>query len=166
MFGGLQFKIGEVRNATRLTVGVLSGFVTPESRWWIGFGAFGVAEGLSGSVGAGQARDIQFNYFGVSGGNLLAGSGALALSAGSLVGFGALNYPYEVYSGEDWLEQYDFVFVLEPGIDLYATIYQSLYLSLGASYRLTTGVEYEGLDNADFSGPSAVIGVGFGSFPR
>ncbi len=59
---------------------------------------------------------------------------------------------------------FKFVFVLEPAVNAELNVTTWFRLNAGVSYRFVTGVTQVGLDNGDFSGPTATLTFKFGTF--
>jgi len=78
-----------------------------------------------------------------------------------LIGGGAINYrdnQFDTYGKDDPF------FVVEPGLHLELNVTDFFRIAGGASYRFTTGVSLDQLDDDDLSGPSGMLTFKFGKF--
>ena len=82
-------------------------------------------------------------------------------TAGMHAGFGDLNYHVKNID-QSWDK--DWIYFMEPSAHIELNVFKWMRADLGASYRYVTGVDFPGLNNADVSGPSAVLTLKFGSF--
>jgi hypothetical protein len=83
------------------------------------------------------------------------------VSLGLLIGAGGVTWNPDGQAGGP---ADDAFFVIEPELDVVLTATGFLRVALGASYRLTQGVELFDLDDADLSGLAGLVMLKFGSF--
>lgn len=89
-------------------------------------------------------------------------------SAGALIGAGSIQladrYPWRDPSRVETLGDQDYYFLVEPEVAAELNITSWMRAKVAGSYRFVTGVETEGIENSDVSGPAGSFTVMFGSF--
>lgn len=87
---------------------------------------------------------------------------------GVLVGAGGVGYRAQngddgdSGNGRDTLS--DAFFVVEPSLDAELNVTRNFRISIGAGYRIVSGIQLQGLSNGDIGGPNACLLLKFGSF--
>jgi hypothetical protein len=124
----------------------------------------GAGYGLVNEIEAGPAdRVLDFGYGGLFLEYINRPHKLMHLSVHSLIGLGGLRYrPYDYEWDDRW--HADALFVLEPGMDVELNITKHIRIGLGGSYRLVSGVDLEGLEGNDLSGPTASMTFKLGRF--
>lgn len=84
------------------------------------------------------------------------------LTASTLIGAGGLTY--RDHTMESSQRDGNAFFVMEPGLHAELNVTSFFRVSSGVSYRLTSGIDYGGFRDSDFSGLHALITFKFGSF--
>lgn len=79
-------------------------------------------------------------------------------SAGILVGGGWVSYRQVSVRSRNGL------FVIEPALNVLASLAEHVHVGLGGSYRFVSGVTLDGLRNSDLNGPALALEIRFGSF--
>ncbi|MHB9030773.1 MAG: hypothetical protein ACYC9O_18550, partial [Candidatus Latescibacterota bacterium] len=170
-FGGPVIKYTRIHDQNAFLVGGRGGWFFNHSLM-LGGGGYGViseVDAPSGALGPWEKSplDIEFGYLGLEIEYLRNSGSLLHYNFYTLLGGGADNYVKDAGSVWDSNEQSgetDFMLVMEPAITGELNVTPWFRLNAGISWRLVSGVEQAGLDNSDFSGPSAALTLKFGRF--
>lgn len=84
------------------------------------------------------------------------------MTASTLIGAGGITVRDENMEHLD--DDADAFFVFEPGVHAELNVTSFFRISGGLSYRFTSGIDYGGFRDGDFSGPNAVLTFKFGAF--
>jgi hypothetical protein len=177
-------KIGEIHDEIRPMVGIRGGLEINRS-FYVGLAGYGLARPESSGPGPhscySQYDDYNYNnewdlgYGGLEFGIIAGRPQTGQLSLGMLVGGGATNehgfdYYNTGYTGDnhsdyhtDYHHKHGF-FVLEPQLDLSASVARNVRLSVGGSYRFVDHVKSFYYTQDDLQGPTFNIGVAIGIF--
>lgn len=158
-------KIGEIRSAIRPMIGIRGGLEINRS-FYVGLAGYGLVRHESNGFGPhnrydhGNKWDMGYGglEFGVIAGRPQTGQ----LSFGVLIGGGATNehrYDYDY----DYRHEHGF-FVLEPQLDLSASLARNVRLSVGGSYRFVDHVKSFRYTQDDLQGPTFNVAIAFGIF--
>lgn len=174
-FGGPVVKFSNIKDEFALLVGGYGGWFVNHT-FLIGAGGYGLATRINASdaaqakYGTGEQLKLMFGY----GGGVLEyvnkSNKLVHYSISTLIGAGGVvyterdHYDYDENDEEDHVGPSDAVFVLEPALNIELNIASFFRVNAGASYRMVSGVNLEGLKNSDLSGPSANLALKFGLF--
>jgi hypothetical protein len=106
--------------------------------------------------------DIKFETFGFDLEYAVRPKAPTHLTLGVLLGGAAAHYVRN--KTHEQHGETDFMFLLEPLAGVEQRVTDRIHLNLAGSYRLVSGVEQQGLKDADCSGPAAALAVKFGRF--
>lgn len=169
-FGGPVIKYSRIHDQNALMVGGRGGWVLNHTLM-LGGGGYGIISEVDAPAGAlgpwERSLDIEFGYGGFEIEYIRNSNSLLHYSIYTLIGGGANNYVKDAGSVWDSNEQSgetEFLLVLEPAFTGELNVAPRVRLNVGLSYRLVSGIEQAGLDNSDFSGPSASLTLKFGRF--
>jgi len=84
------------------------------------------------------------------------------MTASTLIGAGGITIRDENLEIDD--READPFFVIEPGVHAELNVTSFFRVAGGLSYRFTSGIDYGGFRDSDFSGPNALITFKFGAF--
>jgi hypothetical protein len=162
-FGGPVVKFTEIDDRFGVLVGGRGGWIINGSLV-IGGGGYALAnvgsfENLTN--GAGDPGGLEMAYGGLEFGYVHRPDDRVHVSLGLLIGAGGVTWNPDGQAGGP---ADDAFFVFEPELDVVLTATGFLRVALGASYRLTQGVELFDLDDADLSGLAGLVMLKFGSF--
>ncbi len=177
-----ELKIGEIRNDIKPMVGIRGGIEINRS-FYVGLAGYGLPRPESdgpGPLALNHYDDFNHNnewdlgYGGLEFGVIAGRPRTGQLSFGVLVGGGATNehrYDYNSgYTGDnlsdyhgEYHRRHGF-FVLEPQLDLSASVARNVRLSVGGSYRFVDHVKSFYYTQDDLQGPTFNIGVAIGIF--
>jgi hypothetical protein len=87
------------------------------------------------------------------------------LTVETLIGGGGISY-YDDEGNDPFNDEYngDAFFIVEPGVNFELNISRRLRFAAGASYRITSGVEFQDLKDGDITGPAINLMLKFGKF--
>jgi hypothetical protein len=168
-FGGPVVKLTRIYNQGAVMVGGRGGWIINHCLV-IGGGGYGVVNDIDAPEGVLPLEgplDIEFGYGGFEIEFIIHPNSISHFSFYTLVGAGGNNFVIDEGDTEESDQQVgesDFVVVVEPAINAELNVTTWFRLNAGVSYRMVTGVDQEGLDNSDFSGPSASLTFKFGRF--
>jgi hypothetical protein len=106
--------------------------------------------------------DVQFECFGLDLEYAPRPAAPTHLTLSGFFGGGAAHYMRD--KTDEQHGETDFMLQLEPAVGVEQRVSNWLHLNLAASYRLVSGVEQPGLENADINGPAATLAVKLGRF--
>lgn len=110
---------------------------------------------------------LRFSEGGIRAGYIHRSDDLLHVTAGALIGGGTILRQRNVARGPEDLRDAAserVYFMVEPEIGAELNITTWMRAHLGASYRIVSVSDYEGLTSDDLSGPSASFSLRFGSF--
>lgn len=172
-FGGPMVKFSTIKNDFALLVGGYGGWLINHT-FLIGGGGYGLSTRINASpsaqnkYGEGEQLKLMFGY----GGGVLEyvnrSNRLIHYSVSTLIGAGGVTYTernqYNYDDGNEHKGPTDAVFVLEPAANIELNVASFFRINAGASYRMVSGVNLEGLKNSDLSGPSMNLALKFGVF--
>lgn len=174
-FGGPVVKFSNIKKDFALLVGGYGGWFVNHT-FLIGAGGYGLATKINASesaqakYGQGEQLKLMFGYGGAVLEYVNRSNKLVHYSINTLIGAGGVvyterdHYGYDEDDDDDHIGPSDAVFVLEPGLNAELNVASFFRINAGASYRMVTGVNLEGLKNSDLSGPSVNLTLKFGLF--
>jgi hypothetical protein len=162
-FGAPVVKFTEIDSRFGVLVGGRGGWIINGSVV-IGGGGYGLANGANFEHvmnGAGDPGRLEMGYGGLEMGYVHRPDELVHLSLGLLIGAGGVVWNPDGQSGN---QADDAFFVAEPELDVVLNVTRFFRVALGASYRLTQGVQLFDLGDADLSGLAGLVALKFGSF--
>jgi hypothetical protein len=116
---------------------------------------------------SGEPYILRLNEGGIRIGYIHNSDDALHFTVGTMIGAGSMTLS-ERYV---WTDDDDFAwdvdqmyFIVEPEVAAEVNITSWMRAQVGASYRLVSGADYEGLRSGNLSGPAGTFMLKFGSF--
>jgi hypothetical protein len=168
-FGGPVVKFTSINDQSAVMVGGRGGWILNHSLV-LGGGGYGVVTEVNAPEGALPLEgplDIEFGYGGFEVEYIIHPKSLVHFSIYTLIGGGVTNFVKDVGAVTESNEQAGeshFMFVLEPTVNAELNVTTWFRLNAGMSYRLTSGVNQEGLNDSDFSGMAATLTFKFGKF--
>ena len=169
-YGGIDVRYSRVSSQDALLVGG-EGAVLLNHRLAIGGGGYGLSSLVSGPRSAnGEPTFVGFGYGGLVVRDNFVNERPVYLSVGALIGAGGVGFFEQVSEDEHDPDPLDSgldagaFFVVEPSVGIHVNVARWMRVGASAAYRFTRGIDVEGLDDSDFSGPSAGGHVEFGWF--
>jgi len=168
-FGGAVVKFTSINDQSAVMVGGRGGWIINHSLV-LGGGVYGVVTEVNAPAGVlplERPLDIEFGYGGFEMEYIIHPKSLVHFSIYTLIGGGVTNFVKDVGAVTESNEQAgesDFMFVLEPAVNAELNVTTWFHLNGGVSYRLTSGVNQEGLNDCDFSGMAATLTFKFGKF--
>ncbi len=86
------------------------------------------------------------------------------MTASTLIGAGGITIREDTLDMEIDDREAEPFFVIEPGVHAELNVTSFFRISGGLTYRFTSGIDYGGYSDGDFSGPNALITFKFGAF--
>lgn len=163
-FGAPVVKFTSLRGQGAVMVGGRGGWIVSPSLT-IGGGAYGTVAEVDAPAGVPFSTgplDLRMETFGFDAEYRLPFAAPVHLTVGAFAGGAAVHYYKENTDEQDG--ETDFMLLLEPTAGLERRIVGWLHLHLGASYRLTRGVEQFGLEPRDLDRASVIIAAKIGEF--
>ena len=164
-YGGPMVQLTQINGETGVMVGGKGGWIIKQKDFSIVIGGGGMA--LANNIRA----DIFENelYYRIGYGGLLLEFVSKPYkmrhhSFSLLIGGGALSFREKGDFGDNFDDDSDAFFIMEPGINYVVNITSFFRVGLGLSYRLISGLNKYDVKNEDISGVSGVIEFKFGSF--
>lgn len=166
-YGGLEVKFGEINGEWEVFVGGRGGWII-NHQFVLGGAGYGMA--TEGETNPGTINPFNNELFEMGyGGVLLAyinnSHKLIHLTVETLIGGGGISYYNDgnhIYLDSEFDD--DAFFIVEPGVNFELNISRKLRFATGASYRITSGVEYLDLEDGDISGPAINLMLKFGKF--
>lgn len=160
-FGGPVAKISEVRNELALFAGGRGGWLIDQT-FVLGGAGYGLTTGVETGLIDAEDRpvDLTMGYGGLELEYIHDSWSVVHWSLKSLVGGGGAS----LKDVDGFALEEDGFFVLEPEANLTVNVTEFFRIGVGASYRITHGVELTDFVNADLSGPAASLQLKFGGF--
>ncbi len=160
-------KFSSVHDDLGVFVGARGGLIVNHS-FAIGFGGYGLAsyvEALNrGPLGE---RYMEMGYGGLDIEYIINPNDLVHFSVGTLIGAGGILFNDRSQGSEYWDERdpdVDAFFIAEPTVNVDLNVTTFLKTSLGASYRLVSGLRSDVSNNAELSGFSAMLSIRVGKF--
>ena len=158
-YGGPIIKFTEMNDEFAVLIGGRGGLLI-NHRFLIGGGGYGLANEIPAGHMWPNDYLLELGYGGLVLEYILRPRKLIHLSFYTLIGGGGLCFRDQWY--EPW--DHDAFFVAEPGIDLIMNITNCFRIGVGGSYRYTSGINSDGLQDEDIMGPSAALTFKFGWF--
>lgn len=161
-FGGPVVKLTEIDNRFGVLVGGHGGWII-DGRFTLGGGgyALGNVGNFENLTNGGDPGGLEMAYGGVEFGYVHGPDAVVHIGVGLLLGAGGLTWTPDDASGTEVESSF---FVAEPEVDVVINATRFLRIAVGATYRLTGGVDLLDLGNSDLSGLGAVVAFNFGGF--
>ena len=160
-------KFSSVHDDLGVFVGARGGLIVNHS-FVIGFGGYGLAsyvEALNrGPLGE---RYMEMGYGGLDIEYIINPNDLVHFSVGTLIGAGGILFNDRSRGSEYWDERERDVnafFIAEPAVNVDLSVTTFLKTSLGASYRLVSGLKSDVSNNAELSGFSVMLSIRVGKF--
>ena len=170
-FGAPVIKFTSINKQFGVLVGGKGGWIIDHTII-LGAGGYGLANNVEVvDIGDGRGPFLNFGYGGFDMEYIINWGKVVHTSLNLLIGGGAVSHRNN-YIVLDWnLNTSNFgtintdnFFIAEPEINIEVNIVKFFRINIGASYRIISGVNLDGLRNSDFSGPSVVMTLKFGKF--
>jgi hypothetical protein len=162
-YGGVEVKFADINGEWEVLVGGRGGWII-NHQFVLGGAGYGLAT-------RGEIRprviypyyidEFEMGYGGVLLGYISRSDKLIHLTIETLIGGGGITPYDQTFNGEF---DSDAFFIVEPEVSFIANVSKLMRFGFGASYRITSGVEYLGLDDDDISGPAINLMVKFGKF--
>lgn len=166
-YGGVEVKFGEINGEWEVFVGGRGGWII-NHQFVLGGAGYGLAthgETNPGSIFPYLNEKFEMGYGGVLLAYINNSHKLIHLNVETLIGGGGITYfddrDYYRFDGEF---DDDAFFIIEPGVNFELNISSRLRFAAGASYRITSGVEYLDLEDSDITGPAINLMLKFGKF--
>ncbi|MFC1724255.1 hypothetical protein ACFL4T_01420 [candidate division KSB1 bacterium] len=164
-YGGPVVQITQIGGETGVMVGGKGGWIIKQKDYSIiiGGGGYGLVNNIRADI---FTEELYYNL----------GYGGLIFefvskphklrhhSFSLLIGGGGLSFREKGDFGDNFDDDADAFFILEPGINYVVNITRFFRVGLGLSYRMISGLNKFDVKNEDLSGVSGVIEFKFGSF--
>ena len=125
----------------------------------MGVGGYGLFNDIEANeIDSGVTPDLTMRYGGVEFEYVFDPEEIVHFSVYTLLGMGNVEFDYANVDGDDNF------FVVEPAVNVLLNVTEFFRVGLGVGYRLATGVDLEGLEDADLSGIVATLTFKFGVF--
>ncbi len=192
-YGALVTKFTSVNGRFGLLLGARGGWIINHS-FSIGAAGYGLVNNVrANSTGPNGEPYLNLGYGGLDLEYVYRSDDLVHVSIHTLIGAGAAGYRFGIGASEApymdthwgypwgsswnplpdraWESNYDTwphywkaFFVVEPGANIDINITNWMRTSLGASFRVVSGLHSDASTNRDLSGPSAMVSFRFGSF--
>jgi hypothetical protein len=168
-YGALVVKFTPVNNKLGVLVGVRGAWIIDHT-FAIGAAGYGLTNAVrANSVGEFGEQYVDFAYGGLDLEYIHESNALVHFSVHILIGAGAVghrrwNLDSDDWDQEEWNRTHDFFFVAEPGANLDLNMLTWFRISLGAGYRVVSGVSSTASTDRDLTGPSAMLTFRFGAF--
>ena len=166
-YGGVEVKFGNINGEWEVLVGGRGGWII-NHQYVIGGAGYGLAtpgETNPGSIFPYFNEKFEMGYGGVLLAYISNSHRLIHLTIETLIGGGGISH---YYSRDDDIFDTDFdgdaFFIMEPGVNFELNITRRFRFATGASYRITSGVEYLDLEDSDITGPAINLMLKFGKF--
>ncbi len=161
-FAGLVLKFSRINEDPAGLMGVRGGLILNRS-FILGLEGYGLANEIR--INPDDDQPIDFAYGGLFLGYVNSSHKLIHLSLHSLIGGGGLRYRDWYCNG--WFDssnEEDALFVFEPGLDIVLNVTKHFRIGIGGTRRFVQGVDFNGLNNDDLSGPSLALVLQGGFF--
>lgn len=169
-FGAPVLKYTTINDVGSIIVGGRGGWIINHSLI-IGGGMYGLASQVSVDVIEGDnilkdADELRMMYGGFEIEYIFNSSNVFHVSIYTLLGMGSIGYRSDFYENNDYYHMGDQnrFFVAEPAVNLEINVTTFFHLALGASYRFTSGAEYQTITDSNVSGFNGILTFKFGKF--
>ena len=172
-YGGPAMSLGKVNGKYALFTGGEGAFLL-NHRFLIGGAGYGLVNRINiseESTEEDSSRYLNMGYGGLVLGYIIAPSQLVHIQVSSLFGIGGMgshgqtDFWNEDYDNDTDFDVYhDVFFVLQPTVSLELNVAKFCRLDVGATYRYTSGFDYEGLKTGDLDGLELKVAVNFGLF--
>ncbi|UCE65959.1 MAG: hypothetical protein JSU85_14065 [Candidatus Zixiibacteriota bacterium] len=166
-YGGVEVKFGNINGEWEVLVGGRGGWII-NHEFVLGGAGYGLAtrgETNPGSIIPYLNEQFEMGYGGVLLAYIINSHKLIHLNIETLIGGGGISH---YYGRDDGIFDTDFdddaFFIIEPGVNFELNITKRLRFATGASYRITSGVEYLDLEDSDITGPAINLMLKFGKF--
>lgn len=151
-------KFTQVNDNFGFMVGGRAGWML-NGRYHIGLGGYALTHQVEANqLASGDTPDMKMMYGGLELEYALLPENLVHFSLYTLIGLGAAEFDYADIDGDD-----DF-FVVEPAVNMWLNLTESLKAGLGVGYRIASGVDLEGLEDSDLSGITATLSLKYTIF--
>ncbi len=162
-YGGPEVKFGSINGEWEVLVGGRGGWII-NHQFVLGGAGYGMAtkgETNPGSVFPYLNDEFEIGYGGLLLGYISRSNRLVHVTADVLIGGGGLSPADETLQGSF---DSDAFFIVEPGVNFELNISRKIRFGFGASYRITSGIEYFDLDDEDIGGTAINLILKFGKF--
>lgn len=151
-------KITQVNDQFGCMMGGRVGWILNES-YIIGLGGCAMVHQVEANeLSSGDTPDMTMKYGGLVLEYVIRPQDLVHFSVYTLIGLGLAEFDYTNVDGDD-----NFL-VVEPAVNAYLRVTEYFKVGLGVGYRLASGVDLEGLEDGDLSGPLATLTLAFEIF--
>lgn len=166
-FGGPVVKFTQINGEFGVLVGGRGGWIINHT-FVLGGGGYGLVNNIDANVILqSQVPLINFGYGGFEMEYIFHSDKILHFSFYTLIGAGTVTYR-DRFNWNDFDFDFDYsnntFFVIEPAANIELNVTDFFRINAGVGYRFISGIDFDNLDNSDFSGPSANITFKFGKF--
>jgi len=170
-FGAPVIKFTSINSQFGVLVGGKGGWIINHSII-LGAGGYGLVNQTDGPVSSVSNNvSLVLGYGGFEMGYIISSDKIVHSAVGILIGAGAVSQRknYNIFNYNITLPNlaalgYDNFFIAEPEVDIEFNIVRFLRIDIGASYRIISGVNQNGLKNSDLAGVSGIMTLKFGKF--
>jgi len=166
-YGGLEVKFGNINGEWEVLVGGRGGWII-NHQFVLGGAGYGMAtpgETNPGIIPPYLNEQFEMGYGGVLLAYINNSHKLIHLAVETLIGGGGISHYYgrndDVFDTD---YDGDAFFIIEPGVNFELNITRKFRFAAGASYRITSGVEYRDLEDGDITGPAINLMLKFGKF--
>lgn len=163
-YGGLEVKFASINGEWEVLVGGRGGWII-NHQFVIGGAGYGLAtegETSPGTVFPFDNYIFDMGYGGVLLGYINRSNKLVHVTVDLLIGGGGITPRNDTFYGT--YDNDDAFFVLEPNLNFELNVSRKIRFGFGAGYRITSGVEYFGLDDDDIGGTAINLMLKFGKF--
>jgi hypothetical protein len=170
-FGAAVVKFTSINSQFGVLVGGRGGWIINHSII-LGAGGYGLTNQINGTISnGGRYLSTILGYGGFEMEYIINSDNLVHTSVSLLIGGGAVSQRNNIYPVPlDWsalniepLSANNF-FIAEPEVDIEVNIVKFFRIDFGASYRIISGVNQNGLKNSDVAGVSVIMTLKFGKF--
>jgi hypothetical protein len=166
-YGGVEVKFGNINGEWEVLVGGKGGWII-NHQYVLGGAGYGMAtpgETNPGIIFSYLNEKFELGYGGVLLAYINNSHKLIHLTIETLIGGGGISYydDDEHFRFDNDFED-DAFFIFEPGVNFELNITRRFRFATGASYRITSGVEYLDLEDGDITGPAINLMLKFGKF--
>lgn len=166
-YGGVEVKFGEINGEWEVFVGGRGGWIV-NHQFVLGGAGYGMAtegETRPGSITPYFNELFEMGYGGVLLAYINNSHKLIHLTIETLIGAGGISH-YNDEGNNPFNDEFDgdAFFIIEPGVNFELNITRMVRFAAGASYRITSGVEYLDLEDGDITGPAINLMLKLGKF--
>jgi hypothetical protein len=167
-YGALTVKTTRVNGETGVMMGAAGAWVIDHTVL-VGFEGSGLVNRVEGNKlqASGEPYILRLNEGGIRIGYIHNSDDALHFTASTMIGAGSMTLSERFV----WTDDDDFAWdidqmymIIEPEVAAELNITKWMRAQVGASYRIVTGADYEGMTSTDLSGPAGTVTLKFGVF--